>query len=157
MSADEKRGSGGHQRLDRAVRLVFERKGSEVKLVSAERLRMVVPPPQALYPAHGGEGSWLELRDRDDRPTYRRVIDDPLQEIEVVADNPKRPLQRLAGGEPRGAFFLIVPDIAGARRVALRSAARAAGGEQAAGKGGRKRAAQPLLEFDFSRVDRKER
>jgi hypothetical protein len=49
-----------------------------------------------------------------------------------------------------------VPDIAEARRLVLRSESQAEGETKATGKA-RKAKRPPLLEFDFSRIDRKER
>lgn len=51
-------------RLDRALRLIFERKGDKVRLVSGQRLHMIVPPPQALSPMRAEQGSWRDHRRR---------------------------------------------------------------------------------------------
>jgi hypothetical protein len=151
----------GSTRLDRALRLIFERKGDKVRLVSAQRLHMIVPPPQALSPMRAEQSSWFELRDGGDRPVYRRAIEDPLGDLEVVVDDPEQPLQRVALGEARGAFFLIVPDIEGARRLVLRSASyrnpEAKRGKRRKGKGEREATDPSLLELDLSKLDRKER
>ena len=158
MGKKNETGSPGSERLDRALRLIFERKGEKLKLTSAKRLRMIVPPPQALSPAGEGRGSWIELRDSGDRPIYRRVIQDPMADIEVVVEDPERPLQRLAMDDLRGAFFLIVPDIKGARRLALRSESHS--GREAKRDKKRKRTGEPAAPsahlFDLSRIDRKE-
>jgi hypothetical protein len=151
--------SAASKQRNSAVRLIFEQKKGKVKLVSTQRVSMIVPPPQALTSARGNRGSWFELRDQQDRPVYRRVIENPLHDIEVVADDPGRPLQRVKVDQPRSAFFLIVPDITGARRLALnlepREMSTAASDKR--GKAARKTAAPTSLEFDFSSLDRKER
>lgn len=152
-------GSATSKQRNRAVRLIFEQKNGKVKLVSMQRLNMIVPPPQALVPAQGNRGSWFELRDEQDKPVYRRVIENPLQDIEVVADDPVRPLQRIKDDQARGAFFLIVPDITGVRKLALnlepRQVAAAASSKRSKSTG--KPAVPSLHKFDFSGIDKKER
>ena len=118
-SAKAKAGPAKSRPRSQAVRLIFEQKDGKIKLVSTQRVNMIVPPPQALIPARGDRGSWFELRDTQDRPVYRRVIENPVQDLEVVVDDPGRPLQRIKEDRGRGAFFLIVPDITGVRKVAL--------------------------------------
>lgn len=152
-------GSRTSKRRNQAVRLIFEQKNGKVKLVSMQRVNMIAPPPQALTSERETRGSWLELRDQQDRPVYRRVIQNPVEDVEVVADDPERPLQRIKADQINDAFFLIVPDITGVRRLALnlepRYRAAAESGRQAKSK--RKSALPTSLEFDFSNIDRKER
>jgi hypothetical protein len=152
-------GSAISKQRNHAVRLIFEQKNGKVKLVSMQRVNMIVPPPQALTSDRGNRGSWFELRDEQDRPVYRRVIENPLQDIEVVVDDPAQPLQRIKGDQVRSAFFLIVPDITGVRRLALNLEPRqvATAAPRKRGKSIRKPAVPTSLEFDFSNIDKKER
>lgn len=123
--------TGDHRRQQRALRLVFELRAGEMKLVSSQRLNMVVPPPQALLPKRDTRGSWLELRDREGRPVYRRTIDNPHQGVEVVSDGPKDSLRRIDDDQRVRSFFVIVPDIAGARNFVVHAQARTTGREDA--------------------------
>lgn len=141
--------TGDHRRQQRALRLIFEQHGDELKLVSTQRLNMVVPPPQALVPKHGTRGSWFELRDREDRPVYRRTIDNPQQGMEVVADGPGDALRRIDDDKNVRAFFVIVPDIAGARKFVVHAEPRRAGRDDAV-----KAAAAATREFDLSDIDK---
>ncbi|MBD0373834.1 MAG: hypothetical protein ICV60_23685 [Pyrinomonadaceae bacterium] len=147
--------SATSRQRNRAVRLIFEQKNGRIKLVSTQRVNMIAPPPQALTSERVSRGSWFELRDQQDRPVYRRVIENPLQDIEVVADDPAQPLQRVRVEQARSAFFLIVPDITGARRLALnqepRQIVRAASAQR--GKSARKPDEPTSVEFDFSNID----
>src|SRR5437867_263827 len=107
---------------NRALRLLFEYEGNNVKLVSVQRLEMKAPPPQAPPPDVPGHGAWFELRDREGKSMYRRVIHDPLSgDLEVPSDNPERPLARVKAPQKRGIFYLVAPDIPQARKVALGS------------------------------------
>jgi hypothetical protein len=105
---------------NRSLRLFFEYDQTGVRLVSVQRLEMIAPPPQAAVAPQNQRGSWLELHDGEGRPLYRRVIDNPLRhDLEVVVDDPRRPLQRVRAAEPGGAFFLVVPDLPLARTLVL--------------------------------------
>ena len=90
--------TGDHRRQQRALRLIFEQRGDELKLVSTQRLNMVVPPPQALVPKGDTRGSWFELRDGEvlvplaahicteiDPEAKRIVIDPPEGLLELNA------------------------------------------------------------------------
>jgi len=47
-------------------------------------------------------------------------MDNPIrQDIEVVADDPDHPLTRVRVAQPRGQFFVVVPDIPANRSIAL--------------------------------------
>ena len=105
---------------NRALRLVFEYDGTDIKLISQQRLAMLAPPPHPLVSRENERGFWVLLSDAEGRPLYRRVMDNPIrQDIEVVADDPDRPLARVRVAEPRGQFFVVVPDIPASRSIAL--------------------------------------
>ena len=149
---------GRVNRLDRALRLIFHRDGSTVKLASVQRLKMTPPPPQALVPTRPSRGSWFELRDGNDTAVYRRVIQDPLADLEVVMDDPAQSLRRVSFDGQKGAFFLIVPDIAGVRRLALLSESQTRGQAKAQQRSVREgEGSEPLPQiFDLSQSDGEE-
>ncbi len=96
----------------RTLRLVFEYEGRDVRLVSSERVAMTPLPSHELAPGEGATGFWYEVRDPDERPLYRRITENPVQtSVEVLTDDPERPLAREAVSEPRGHFVLHVPDL----------------------------------------------
>jgi len=142
--------TGDHRRQQRALRLIFEQRGDELKLVSTQRLNMVVPPPQALVPKRDTHGSWFELRDREGRPVYRRTIDNPQQGIEVVADGPGEALHRIDEDTGVRAFFVVVPDIVGARKFVMHAEPRQASRDDKA----KAAAAAATHEFDLSDIDK---
>lgn len=134
----------GERPRNRALRLIFEYKGRTVKMISAERLEMLAPPPQALVPATGDEGSWFELRNREGRPLYRRQIHNPVhQDLEVALDDR---IARVAIEKPAGRFFLIVPDLEASSRVVLKTGLVSA--KPAKAKDGVPQA-DPPLEFEL--------
>ncbi|MGH8027952.1 MAG: hypothetical protein ACREO0_14630 [Pseudoxanthomonas sp.] len=142
--------TGDHRRRQHSLRLVFEQRGGELKLVSTQRLNMIAPPPQALLPKRDTRGSWFELRDGEGRPVYRRTIESPLQDIEVVADAPGEALRRIDDDRGIRAFFVIVPDIAGARRFVVHAEPRRASRDDA----GKAALTAATHEFDLSDIDK---
>ncbi len=130
---------------NRSLRITFEYRDDDVKMVSVQRLAMMPPPPQGVTPRENERGSWVELHDSEGRAIYRRAIANPIRrDIEVVAEDPERPLARVRAEEVRGTFFVIVPDLAEARRVVLRTEPSAAPGAAALA------AAEPKVhEFDL--------
>lgn len=110
----------GRETRAQSVRLMFEYKGAEIKLISQDRVSMVPPPPHPLMPRQGERGFWLEVSDGEGRPLYRRVIDNPLrQDLEVITDDPDQPLARIKVPTRSGRFFVVVPYIQAARNIAL--------------------------------------
>lgn len=144
-------GTGDHRRQQRALRLIFEQRGDKLNLVSTQRVNMVVPPPQALLPQREVRGSWFELRDREGRPVYRRTIDNPLQDIEVIADAPGETLRRIDVDQGGRAFFVVVPDIDGARRFVVHAEPRLSGRDDPTKTA---RTVAATHEFDLSDIDK---
>jgi hypothetical protein len=110
----------GDKLRNRALRLLFQYEGDDVKLVSVQPVKMLAPPPQALIPTCGERGSWFELRDREGKPLYRRAFENPMaRDLEVLTEDPERPLGRIKVERPSGTFFLVVPNVPEARKVLL--------------------------------------
>ena len=110
----------------------------------------MVPPPQALVPKGDTRGSWFELRDRENRPVYRRTIDNPQQGLEVVADGPGEALHRIDEDTGVRAVFVVVPDIAGARKFVVHAEPRRASRDDKA----KAAATAATHEFDLSDIDK---
>jgi hypothetical protein len=105
---------------NRSLRLLFQFEGDSVKLVSAQRVEMKAPPPQAPPPDTPFNGAWFELRDAQGNSMYRRAIHDAMSgDLEVLSDNPDRPLAHVKSAVKQGVFYLIAPDIPQARTVML--------------------------------------
>jgi hypothetical protein len=104
----------------RALRLTFEYEGEEVRLVSRQRVAMLVPPPELASSEEGQAGFWYELQDPDGRATYRRAARNPLRsDVEVFSPDPDESFTHIEMPEPRGVFTLLVPDLEGARTLVL--------------------------------------
>ncbi|MBH1938792.1 hypothetical protein I5Q34_31805 [Streptomyces sp. AV19] len=111
-----------------AVRLIFEYEGTDIRLVSRQRVEMVPPPGDPLHPEQDLHGFWVEVRDAGLHPLYRRVMHPPVRhDAEVFSDDPERSLARVPVDEPKGAFAVLVPDLADADHIALVSSPPAPG------------------------------
>ncbi|MCS7480645.1 hypothetical protein ACFFQW_20655 [Umezawaea endophytica] len=106
----------------RAVRLIFEYEGREVRLVSSEAVDALVPPTDQLDGYDDHLGVWVEVRDADGRPLHRRVLTGPLEEtVEVLADDSGPSLRRTRVTGRRGGFAVLVPGFAEADHLSFLS------------------------------------
>lgn len=124
LSAEE------HEPPQQALRLVFEYEGNEIRLVSHQRVAMLVPPGDEL----GGEGEHAQFRyevqDMDGRPLYRRAAPNPIAtDLEVFGPEPGS-FTHVEMAEPRGVFTLLIPDLEEAHTLTLVASMR--GPEQVA-------------------------
>jgi len=102
-----------------ALRLTFEYEGDEVRLVSQQRVAMLVPPAEPASDQEERAGFWFEVRDSEDRPIYRRGTQNPLRSHLEVFPPEDASFTHVEMPEPRGVFSLLVPDLEGARTLAL--------------------------------------
>src|ERR1041385_7131622 len=104
-----------------ALRLTFEYEGSSIKLVSTQKVEMIVPPTHPLEGTEGQTGFWFTLSDAQGKAVYRRVVHNPIQfDREVFSNDPKNPsVHRVPVDKPKGTFVVLVPDIQEARTVQL--------------------------------------
>lgn len=101
-----------------ALRLVFEHDGPSVRLVSTTRVDAVAPPSDSLESFVGRSGFWYELTDGGTALLYRRVTQTPLGLTPEVFD-PEGSPTRASVAESSGAFTVLVPELEGARQIAL--------------------------------------
>ena len=103
-----------------AVRLIFEYEGDAIRLVSTQQVEMTVPPSDPLEVAENTAGFWIEVRDANDQPLYRRVMHNPVRhDVEVFSDDPQQSITRVPAQDPRGSFAVLVPAVPGADHVAV--------------------------------------
>lgn len=109
----------------KAIRMIFAFDGEHVHLVSQQSVEMVLPPSDALQGAEGHKGFWYELRDAQDRPLYRRVMNNPMREdVEVFSDDPKQTIARQPAPNRKGVFVVVVPDTEVGHTITLSSSPR---------------------------------
>jgi hypothetical protein len=103
------------------MRLTFEYEGSEVKLVSSQKVEMILPPTHPLEGGDGETGFWFTLSDAAGKAVYRRVVHNPIQlDREVFSNDPKNPsVHRVPVEKPKGTFVLLVPDVPQAQTLQL--------------------------------------
>lgn len=106
----------------RAIRLVFEYEGEDVRLVSQARIEKVLPQTDQSADALVFRGTWSEIRDADGATLDRRVLVDPMpRDAEVFPEQLGEEISREPLERPSGVFTLLVPDLEGADHVAVLS------------------------------------
>jgi hypothetical protein len=106
---------------NKALRLTFEYEGSSVKLVSTQRVDMILPPSHPLETKEEQSGFWFTLSDAQGKSVYRRAMSNPIRyDREVFSNDPAHPsIQRVPVEKPKGTFVMLVPDVSNARTVQL--------------------------------------
>jgi hypothetical protein len=106
----------------RAIRLVFEYQGDQVRLMSQQRIEKVLPQTDQSADAAQFRGTWSEVRDADGVTLDRRVLVDPIpRDAEVFPEQLGDEISREPLEHPSGVFTLLVPDMEGADHVAVLS------------------------------------
>jgi hypothetical protein len=103
-----------------ALRLMFDYEGRKVNLRSAQPVTMRVPASDRTDEYEKQSGTWIEVRDTRDRVLYRKLLHDPLQtSLEVPSGDPVRTFTRVVAPEARGAFSVVIPELAEAAMLVL--------------------------------------
>ena len=115
--------SEAYETPPRAVRLICTADEQGVRVISRRRLESVVPPSEPIGGGHEENmqrrsGFWVELRDAEERPCYRRVVADPLPD-EVEAPSAGGTFIRRKVSPGSTTFALLVPDLDEADHVSL--------------------------------------
>jgi hypothetical protein len=99
-------------------RLTFEYDGDQIRLVSEQHVRMIVPPPEQ---ADALVGFQVLLRDQQDQPVLRFSRTNPIRHDAEVFSPPgaDQSIARVPVDRPKGSFVLLVPDVPGARTLEL--------------------------------------
>jgi hypothetical protein len=106
----------------RAIRLVFEYEGDDVRLVSQLRIEKALPQPDQSADALEFRGTWSEVRDAAGATLDRRVLVDPMpRDAEVFPERLGEEISRQPIERPSGVFTVLVPDVEGADHVAVLS------------------------------------
>jgi hypothetical protein len=115
----------------KAIRLTFEYDGDQVRLLSQQRVDMVVPASAPVTGFDGHKGVWAELKDGQNRTLYRQVMHNPLRgDVEVFSDDPARNVARHPTPQRKGVFVVLVPDTDEGREVVLSSSPTVQAGPQ---------------------------
>jgi hypothetical protein len=104
-----------------AIRLIFKYEGSDISLVSRQRVEMKVPPSEPLEASlEDRSGFWLEVRDAAGTTLHRQLMHDPIRhDAEVFSDDPERSIARVPVEHPSGVFSVVLPAAEEADHVAL--------------------------------------
>jgi hypothetical protein len=101
------------------LRLTFEYDGDQIRLVSQQHVRMIIPPSQPLEPTGEISGFQVLLRDEQERPLYRLTRTSPRKHDTEVFSEPgaERSIQRTPASRPQGSFIVLVPELPGGKTL----------------------------------------
>lgn len=99
-----------------ALRLIYAYEGDQVRLVSQQRVDVAVPGAD-LQPV--ATGDVVEVLGAEDQVLARVAARDVAPQTLEVFGPPGEPITRVDNDQPQGAFTVIVPAPAVARRVVL--------------------------------------
>jgi len=102
--------------------LCFSYEGKNIKLDSFQIVEMTSPPTptDSCDQMDNSSGFWHEVQDSAGKVLYRRMGQNPVQfSAEVRGDDPGKSLSWQDVKEPKGSFFLLVPEIDKADCVVL--------------------------------------
>lgn len=104
--------------VGRAIRLIFEYEGDEVRLVSQQPVDVAVSGFDLAQTPHPGH--YVEARGRGNELLSRVPVREAFAEsAEVFPEQPGEPITRVELPERRGAFTVVIPAREDAARVAL--------------------------------------
>lgn len=107
-------------RVKRSIRFTFSYRGANIKLESRQTIKMISPPSDPLKVSDRRSGFWYELRDKENRMLYRRIIQNPVKyAVEVRSDKKDTPLVWEEVKDPAGLFVLLAPELQEAVSIVL--------------------------------------
>ena len=105
---------------NRALRLTFSYSGAKIKLINQESIETRIPPSDELIEHEERSGFWYELKDKDGRTLYRRVLYKPIRyDDEFPSRRGDGKLSREKIPNPAGSFVILVPDTPIARTLVM--------------------------------------
>jgi hypothetical protein len=97
--------------MSNVIRLIFERSGGELVLVSRQRVDMTLPEPAETATGAAPPQFMAEVRDSDGQALNRTAVPNPLEyHREVFSGEGDESVHRVEVDEPEGAFTVVVPD-----------------------------------------------
>lgn len=115
----------------KAIRLTFSYEGEKITLIDRTPVDKPVPPSAPLLDTRprgqseqganrptGQSGFWVELHGRQGRAVYRHVMSNPIEHHAEVPDE-EGGFTNVTRKNPRGVFFVVVPDLPDAESVVL--------------------------------------
>ena len=102
----------------RTLRLTFQYEGSRFELVSQMRVQKLTPPSLNPFPDENSSGYWVELRDKNGKCLFHRLLPDAIRDSAEIYPEGK-PLARAKLREIKGRFEVLLPDLDNGVTVAI--------------------------------------
>ena len=139
----------GHPEPTKAVRLIFEYDGDQVRLVSQQPVEVALTDADLVQP--DSPGFFVDVRDNGGRTLARATARGAFAgSVEVFPEKPGEPFQRVDVARPKGAFTVVMPMPAAADRLAVVQIAPDQTGPQPPPGGGPAAAAAALKATDLA-------
>jgi hypothetical protein len=104
----------------KAVRLIFEYDGNQIRLIKQQAVEMMPPPSDAKADFARDAGFWLELRSAGMQVLHRQIMRDPIaSHPEVFSNEPGKTVSRSNEPSTKGAFTVVIPDTADSDHLAF--------------------------------------
>jgi hypothetical protein len=98
--------------------MTFSYDGEEIKLLSEQRVTMIVPASHPVDEIESRSGFSVVVRDQNGNPIYRRVLENPMRHnVEVFSLGPGQSIRRAPLDRPKGTFVVLVPDLPNAQNI----------------------------------------
>jgi hypothetical protein len=107
--------------VNRAIRLTFSYTNNEIKLISKQIIKKVLPPSFSIDDSKDYSGFWYQVTDDAQRILYLQVIHDPVRVYaEIFSNNPEdESISRKKIENIQGTFTILLPEIPDASKMAI--------------------------------------
>lgn len=120
MSASEASPSPHPPAPTHALRLTFDYRGNDIRLIDSRRVEMVSPPVVTPPPKQGQSGYWFQVTDPAGRIVYHRPLHSPIAvDTEVYSPDRRQTITRVPVAGREGQFTVLMPDLPEAEVFAL--------------------------------------
>jgi hypothetical protein len=103
-------------------RFVVSHSGKSVALVSAKRIQAISPPSDVINETSRTGGSWVELRNADDKILYCRILHEFFDDsVEIMTGRPGEPLSWQEAKGIKKNISVMVPEMPEADHIAIMS------------------------------------
>jgi hypothetical protein len=107
-------------KITKAIRLTFQYKDTDIKLISQYKIDKIIPPT-SLIKSENKSGVWYEITDDQQNIIYSRGIPHAIQtDVEVFSNEPeKESIIRQNVPQIEGTFSILIPDRPEAKSLSI--------------------------------------
>jgi hypothetical protein len=103
-------------------RFLLSHSGKNIALISAKRIQAISPPSDEINEIGRTGGSWVELRNDDNKILYKRILHNFFDEsVEIMTDRSGEALSWQEAEGIKKIISIMVPEMQGADHIAIMS------------------------------------